>query len=307
MTNILKPVFSETNKNKINLLTYYSEAKKNNIICLIGEGHYLWMSHEFGSVVRFPEYNTQTPSRSEIKNVFKNFFCLVISYIVLPDNQESSNSILYLCRDKDYNIDKLSSSSTRRNIRLAQRKLKYGFAESDVILAEGYKAYSDTRKKVGLSDYDRNSFEKRFLLFSKNSAHKFVAAWFGEELIAFLSLIVVEDYVIIQGTFSTNDHKNLKPNNLLVHFVLDHYLTKERFETVDYGLSSIQEKASKEGLHNFKVQCGFEPIPVIRVFKLNPVLHPLKYIIRLLLKITLKFAPHNRVLKKAAGIFELIR
>ncbi len=305
--NISKPDFSQTNIEKINLLSYYSETKKNNITCLIGDGEYLWIRHEFGSVIRFPEFNIEKPSRHEIKKVFKNIFCLVISYIVLPENENKSNSILYVCRDQEYSIDKLSSSSTRRNIRLAHRKLKYGFAKPEEISAEGFRAYSDTRKKVGLSDYDQESFNKRFSLFAKNSAHKFVAAWYEDKLIAFLSLIIIENYVIIQGTFSTNEHKILKPNNLLVHFVLEHYLTKEKFDTVDYGLSSIQEKTSREGLHNFKVQSGFEPIPVIRVFELNPVLLPLKNFIRIILSIILKIAPKNRLLKKASGILELVR
>ena len=43
-----------------------------------------------------------------------------------------------------------------------------------------------------------------FRKFSLNPGHKALAAKLNGEIIAFMSLIVVKDFVIIQGSFSTD-------------------------------------------------------------------------------------------------------
>ena len=123
----------------------------------------------------------------------------------------------------------------------------------------------------------------------------------GNRLAGFLLIAQVDDWVLIGG-YSTNEFLPLKPNNALVFYAARHYLVKEKLRVVDYGLSSIQAVSKAEGLHSFKVGMGFEPIPVRRVFVVNPMLRPL--VNRVSWKLVngmLKLSPRHRVLKKAEG------
>jgi hypothetical protein len=255
--------------------------------------------------MRFPEFCTTIPVETEVHRVFKEMGCLVINYTSISDVSELNKAFLYNCEDQEYEIDKLTSSSVRRNIRYARRNLQFGFVEWSVILEKGFRAFADTRNKVGLSDGNRKTFNERFQKFSKNSAHKAAAAWLEDDLVGFLSLIVVEDYVIIQGTFSTDEHKSIKPNNLLIDFVLTHYLREKKYALVCYGLSSIQESANQSGLHDYKIHVGFNAIPVKRNFIMHPKLKPMKPLLQIILKTLLLIFNKNRFLRKAYGLIRL--
>lgn len=292
--------------NSVKVEEYYQSLLKAGENVFKENEEYFWIKHEDFSAVRFPEFNLSKPDEKELKKVFKELKCYLLNYTFKPSAESEAESFLYNCDDKEYSIEKLSRS-VRRNIRLAQRRLNYGFAEWDDILKHGLKAFADTRTRVGLSDGNEKTFITRFTKFAKNPAHKAAAAWLDDELVGFMSLIVVDNYVIIQGTFSTDEHRNLRPNNVMADFVLNYYLCENNFELVCYGLSSIQEDTGKEGLHYFKIKVGFDAIPVQRVFILHPNIAPFKSIIRFVLHLLLLVLPKNRKLKKAAGIMELIK
>lgn len=281
---------------------YYSEVRGSGIDAVKGDNNYLWIKYEGLSAIRFPEFNTSKPTKEEISRVFKELKCLLLNYTLLPENKYA-NSKLYNCTNNDYELQQLSKNA-RRDIRIAQRNLQFGFASWQEILDCGLKAFADTRMRVGLSDGNEKSFRRRFTQFRKNQAHKVVAAWLDKEIIAFMSLIVMQDFVVIQGSFSTNDHKKFCPNNGLVDFVNNYFLKVKGFSTVCYGLSSVQENTGEEGLHLYKVRVGFEAIPIQRVFILHPLIAPFKGIIRLLFRWLKYLLPENRPIKKASGILE---
>ncbi|MCH7963564.1 MAG: hypothetical protein IH852_06455 [Bacteroidetes bacterium] len=287
---------------QISMKEYSSNVRESGIDAVEGDNDYLWIKFEGLSAIRFPEFNTSKPTKEEIRRVFRELKCLLLNYTLLPENNYA-NSTLYNCIDNDYGLQHLSKNA-RRDIRIAQRNLQFGFAHWNEILDCGLKAFADTRKRVGLSDCSEKSFRSRFTRFRKNPAHRAVAAWLDKEIIAFMSLIVLEDFVVIQGSFSTDDQKKICPNNGLVDFVNNYFLKVNGFSIVCYGLSSVQENTGKEGLHSYKVRVGFEAIPVQRVFVLHPLIVPFKEIIRLLLRLLKYLLPENRAIKKASGILE---
>lgn len=290
---------------KISLQEYYQSLLRMNLPVIKGDGDYLWVKHERFSVIRFPEFNTSKPSKKEILSVFKNLRCLIINYTFIPSEKDYSNSHLYNSVKQNYDFQKLSKN-VRRDIKSGQEKLKYGFADWNEILSDGLIAFTDTRTRVGLSDGNKRNFNKRFHQFSTNPSHKAAAAWFEGKIIAFMSLIVVEDYVIIQGSFSTNEHKKLCANNVLVDFILNYFLIENHYHIVCYGLSSIQENNQREGLHNYKIRVGFEAIPVKRVFLPHPNLKVFHSFIRKALYILSFIFSKNRFIRKATGLFNFI-
>ena len=90
-----------------------------------------------------------------------------------------------------------------------------------------------------------------------------------------MSIIEVDNWLEIEGSFSSNAYRKSYPNDTLIYNILSHYLAEENRDCVCYGLSSIQARNNEEGLHAFKTKMGFEAKPVHRAFLLNPFLRPL--------------------------------
>jgi hypothetical protein len=288
-------------KESLSTAQYASELVRNGVKVLPGSHGTFWVRYEIGAMVRMPEVHLEPPAISEIRQVLWQGRVAVVSYLLEPDQRHSSNGWLYVCRDQSYSLEKLSKAG-RRDVRRAQRSLGIKFMNWPTLLEHGFEAFRQTRTRVGLSDGILNNFRRRFEFFSRNPAHHVIGAWKGDLLVAFMTLIVVDDRVEIEGSFSTDDHRSLCPNDGLVHHVLDHFLVQRGFHVVDYGLSSIQEENGAQGLHAFKKKMGFETQPVHRVFVLHPVLRPFANPITLWgVKRVLRFRRGDRFLKKADG------
>ncbi len=135
-----------------------------------------------------------------------------------------------------------------------------------------------------------------------NPAHRVLGAWKDDSLIAFFTVVAVDDWAEIGG-HSTNAGLQFRPNNGLVHYILSHLLVENTFAAVSYGYSSVQEGSNAQGLHQFKTRVGFEAIPVHRAFVLHPLLQPFANRLSLAMaRRVLKLAPANRILRKACGV-----
>lgn len=169
---------------------------------------------------------------------------------------------------------------------------------------------------VGISPYQFNPISRDILFTNKmkikivfNSLNdlndKKIEDAFTEN---YLQDLVI-NYEIMSDWITKEETQQRKfcPNNTLADFVLNYFLKEGQCNVVSYGLSSIQEDSGSEGLHNYKVRVGFQPINVDRSFVLHSYISPVKKQIGLLLSILLKILPKNRKLKKAQGIFNKIR
>lgn len=154
-----------------------------------------------------------------------------------------------------------------------------------------------------MMDHSHVDFRRRYEHFGKNPCHFVVGAWKEDALAGFMTLVVVEDWVEIEGSYFSEAFRGLCPSNGLAHYVLDHFLVQHKFRTVSYGMSSVQEADRKVGLHTYKTKVGFDARAAHRVFVLHPFLQP--FVNRLTLKgvtTALRFLPRDRRLKKAEGV-----
>jgi hypothetical protein len=194
----------------------------------------------------------------------------------------------------------------RRNVRRGLRELRIEPITSDQLLAHGAQAFCDTRRRVGLSDGTPEDFRRRFTWQAKCPAYVFFGAWKDDQLAAFLSITEVEDWAEI-GCFSADALLSFRPNDALFFYALSYYLTEKEYRLVSYGLSSIQAKSNRDGLHVFKTKVGFEARPVHRAFVLHPLLRPLANRITLWgMNTALRFRSRDRHLKKAGGALAAI-
>jgi hypothetical protein len=252
-------------------------------------------------MARLPGFSTEPVSEQEARHLLKRGRAGGMSFLLEPGPQHVANAWLYVCRNRSYALDKLANE-VRRHIRRAQNALRIQPLEWKTLMENGFAAYSDTRARLGLSDGSLANFRERFDAFSSCPGHYAVGAWQGESLVAFVTLMVVDDWVTLEGSFSVSAALAQRPNNGLAHYVLDHFLVQQGFETVCFGASSIQEGAQHSGLHDYKRKIGFEAKPVHRAFMIHPVLRPFANRVTLrCMKIALRLKPGNRRIAKGIG------
>jgi hypothetical protein len=279
---------------------YSEESIKGGRRSIRGSGNTYWLSHESASMMRIPTFSTALPRPDELRRGVWHGG-IVMTYLREPDQHHPANANLYLCRRAEYNPEELSRSA-RRDIRRAQRNLQFGELDGPTLLTHGWQAYSDTRGRVGLSDGTQKQFTRRFTAFCQNRAHRVFGAWKGNVLLAFVTLIEVDDWLEIYGSFSANADLGLCPNDGLANHVLESFLIRGGTQVVSYGTSSIQLDGTRQGLHVYKKKVGFEAIPVHRAFVVHPLFRPFANHLSLwALQRVLRVSPKMRGLKKACG------
>lgn len=285
----------------VSITEYAAELAQRGTRVIPGTPRTFWISHEAGSVMRVPIFDTAPPSSREVEEVLWRTPAAVASHLLEPDDRHPANAWLYLCTDRGYELDKLPPP-VRRNVRRGLREFSIEPITPEQVLAHGVEAFCDTRRRHGLTDGAPEEFHRQFGIRAGCPGHVFWGAWRGQELAAFLSIIEVDDWTELIG-FSMNAHLPLRPNDALVFRALRHYLTEGSCRVVSYGVSSIQADSSRAGLHAFKRKLGFEARPVHRAFVAHTLLRP--FANRLTywgVKAALGLRPGDRRLRKAEGV-----
>jgi hypothetical protein len=286
----------------ISVAEYISALNKTGTRTIPGSERTFWISYERGAMVRMPTFSLDSPAPGEVKQVLWNGRVAVASYVLKPDRDHPPNAWLYTSGDSDYCVEKLSKPA-QRCVRRALRSLQIAELELPTLLKHGFLAYQDTCTRIGLASDSLEQFQKGIAVFFQNPAHRVIGAWQGNTLVAFMMLVVVDDWLEIPASFSSVGHLDSRPNDGLVNFVLQHFLVERGYAVVSYGLSSIEEGADLAGLHAFKTKVGFEARPVHRVFVIHPLLRP--FANRLALwgtRAALRMYPEGRLLRKARGV-----
>jgi hypothetical protein len=300
------PVESGSSLSQLTLLQYGRELSKFGTRVVLGSFGTLWQELETYSMQRTPTFCVKPPDTAELRRLFWRERTPVVTYLIEPEKLKPANVFLYMCEDNGYDLSKLSKNA-RRDARLALRKLKISFVAEAELLGKGFAAFRDTRTRADLPDRTFEHFKRLCRYAYSYKGHLVVGAWKEEELAGFMVLVVIDDFVEIVASYSTNQDRGLCPNNALAHFVLDYFLTSKRCSTVSFGVSSLQSSSSRSGLHSFKTKVGFEARPVHRAFEFHPLLRPLINPLTLVgLKLSLKFNPGSRKLKKSVGVMEIL-
>lgn len=280
---------------------YTSALSRQGVVVVPGAGRSFWRGHEMRSLEREPMPCLDEPTADEVSSILWRTRSPVITYNRRPDDAHPQNAWLYICRNQDYSLEGLESTA-RRDARRALRAFRFDFVDMETFLRKGVVPFCDTRTRVGLSDGTPEKFRRRFEAETHNPAHRVVGAWKDDALVAFISLMVVDDWVSI-APYAATEHLKSCPNNGLIHFTLDYLLTQHKYHIVNYGLSSIQEVSKADGLHRFKNRVGFEACPIHRAFVFHPLLRPLANPVTLwAMRACVRVWPDSRVLRKTAGL-----
>ncbi|MGO9125729.1 MAG: hypothetical protein ACLP6G_12685 [Terriglobales bacterium] len=286
----------------MNLSEYAESLKSSGYRVLDGSGATIWVSHGRFAMQRQPVFALHVPTRDETREVFKRSRVPLLSFVVSPTDQWPANSCLYLCRDREYSLEKLGKGP-RYDVRRGLSEFEITFLEPAELLQSGAQAYCDTLARTRLSGGTPEGFKALFSHPRRD--RKYLGALRGDRLAAFLMITEVDGWISIGG-YSANEFLPLRPNNGLVFYAVRHYLVERKFRVVSYGLSSIQAVSNEAGLEKFKLKMGFESIPVHRAFVVHPLLRP--FVNRGswgLAKAMLRLSPQSMMLKKAEGALRM--
>jgi hypothetical protein len=289
------------------LAEYASELSRSGKKTIGGAPGTVWVQTERFAMIRFPVFELRPPSSQELRRVLWHGRAAVVTYLLQPDQTHQTNAYLYLCRDKNYALEKLSSAM-RRNVRRGLKELEIGPLTTEQVISDGYEPYSDWLRRAKLQPQSRENFRNHFVERANCPVHVFWGAWKEGNLVSFLSVTELDEWVEVDGCFSADAFLHLRPNDALFFFTLSHYMNNRRCNAVSYGVSSLQAVSNKDGLHVFKTKLGFEAIPVCRAFAFHPLVRPFANRFTLgSIKIALRLRPEDRRLKKAEGVLACIR
>ena len=283
----------------VGLQAYYEDLRAARSAPALGAPGTLWQRHEGLSMARFPPLVMSAPSRSELRSVMWRRHAAVATYLASPTPERPANSVLYLIAREDLPL--ALSPEARRNVRRAESELAFEFVSIHTLRAWGLQAFCETRQRNHLSDGTAAGFERHLVSYDRAGQH-ILAAWHGDDLVAYLALTVVEDLVLV-GSYSATSARRLRPNDGLIHTAVEYFLAGGRCRTMSFGLSSLQGGMDHSGLHRFKLNVGFRPVPVTRTFVLHPILRPLvnRHSVKGVDALLARF-PRSRPLRKAGGV-----
>ena len=264
-----------------------------------------WSRNERMALTRFPNHQLQTVSEQDTSFLFRESHPLLLDWTSNAVEGKASNALLYLYDELIYDIEERSKPA-RRDARRALRELDFRIINHEELLDIGFPVFANTRIRNGLNDGTILEFRKRFKNMTPGAGYTFLGAFSGQKLAGFLSILYVDDWVSI-GPYAHSDYRSSCPSDGLLYLAMDHFINTRNAHLISYGLSSVQEESSRQGLHTFKTKVGFKAIQVNRCFELHPWIAPCFHGVggRLFLSV-LKLLPANRITRKMSGALKLL-
>jgi hypothetical protein len=241
--------------------------------CVADSGNCWIRVHKFGRL-RYPPNNHAELEPGESAALFLRHRAMLVDSHRLAKPGENANAYLYLCRDRDYDVAKLSQSR-RRDARRGLRRHEVREITPQEMLATGYACVADTSRRHALRPPSEDAFRASCLAMQVSPFFQVWGAMAEDELAAYMILRYCGPWAEIVTCGSADKHLKHCPNQALVTTVLKQSLSALGVESVSYGLSSLQLHSRADSLHWFKTSMGFEAIPVVRSIKVHPVLAPL--------------------------------
>jgi hypothetical protein len=235
----------------------------------------IWVPGVRGELMRFPLDCLEAPDASTLKDVHSQPGIKIASYMLPGDGARAANCFDYLCRDNEYDIEKLTKNG-RRDIRRGQRSFEIRPCSAEEVVRDGFQAYCDTEGRHGHTLPEPADLEEFCRPDQNNRFVQYWAAWDPSgSLAAWIRVLKVDDWAFISTACSCNEALKNCPNNAVSYEATRTFLVDEKRSVVSYGISSLQQTSNILSLHRFKLRMGFEPAPKCRTFAVPPMLRPL--------------------------------
>jgi hypothetical protein len=212
-----------------------------------------------------PPFHLPPIGRPEAQMVFKQAPAMACRWFSVRDNQTVNYSregpILYVARGA-YDIMLLPHNARHQTRRGLERVEILKQALDDTAEPLAFAVYADTAKRLGLmrtSRQVRRKWRTWVKVIRESRGIEFWAAWHDKQLVAFAVTVDTpwgKEFVL---TRSKGAAMNLYPNNAMIYSITKDSLAAGA-SLVSLGLSAYSGQTA--GLHRFKLNMGFEPIPL---------------------------------------------
>ncbi|MGB2998436.1 MAG: hypothetical protein WBC59_07335 [Phycisphaerae bacterium] len=257
------------------LQDYLAFVKETGRACLLSRaGTWAWVQESHGLLLRFPCERTEPIDFEEIRQALGLHGVRVVSYLLESDDAHPATCFHYVCKDPEYDVEHLSSHA-RRDIRRGLRRFTARLCTWDELAEKGYDVHVETVQRHGYTAPPPGGIRRYADKRHGTPFFDIWGAWEGDELVAWLSAIKVDNWAVINLCNSRTAALKNCPNNAILYLATRRLLVDEKRDFVSYGLSSVQVSESHLGLHKYKVRMGYEALPVHRVFVPRRLLRPL--------------------------------
>jgi hypothetical protein len=267
---------------------------------------YAWTIAERGLLQRIPLEFTDEPDPDEVYRLLSMPGILLVTYLRPPDETRPANAFCYVCQEPDYRVEALERHA-RADIRYGLRNYIVRLCTFDEIGELGHQAAVDTCLRHGQSAPPREQLRRFAEVHRNRPFYEAWGAWKGSELYAWMSVIRIADYAVLEVVRSRTGAKG-SPNNAVLYTATRKYIVYDKCRYVSSGLSTIKPDTNAVTLHAYKKRMGYVPTPVHRVFVPRRLLRPLLETRggSRLLDLASRLAPKMSKLQQAAGLSRLM-
>ena len=267
-------------------------------------GH-AWLRFHKWAFMRFPPHDLSRVDKAEERELFFKTRAMLISHHHLPGPQETANSILYLCGDKNYDISKLSANN-RSKVRRGEKFLDVRRVTPLEVAEKGYSCHLDTCSRNGLATMSEEAYRVKWQNGTDHYNRELWAAFAGTDMAAIGVVWICGKWAELFSTESSDQYLRHYSNHVLFYNILRNLLHRDDIESVSYGLSSMRQNGKSDTLHHFKLSVGFDALPVVREVQVNPLLSPAINRLSLAgLKALERVFPRSRHLLAARGALDM--
>jgi hypothetical protein len=214
--------------------------------------------------INFPHCVAVEPDAAELSGFFRRM-AFGVRYFA-PADGPGRPSYALVCRDKEYNIDRLSSNG-RSKVRRGLRRCRVERLEPAYVRAHGRRAEEDMMRRTRTRP--RHAWDAYWRAVELSSGVEVWGAFVDDTLAAYTLGGIAGPCAEIWDSRSVTDLLPHYPNNALLYTMVRDLLSRPEIDEVFFGVESVEETGS---LVQFKESLGFVRAPVRQRVVLHPVL-----------------------------------
>ncbi len=269
-------------------------------------GTQAWIQYPRGVLLRFPLDCPEPVDAKVCASLLGRRGVRVLNYLVVPDEWHPANCVHYVSADGGYELGKLDRQA-RQNVRRGLKSFELRLCTWEEWATKGLAAFAETEARHGYVA-EEGAFRCMVARWKDQPFHEIWGAWREGELAAWLTVLKIDDWAMVDLVRSRTDALSGRPNNALLYLASRRALVEERRRYVTLGTSSLQLGADEQSMHRYKVDMGYQAVPVHRVFVVPTLARPLleaRAMSRVWDRLSRAF-PASGPLRKLAGMSQLI-
>jgi hypothetical protein len=236
-------------------------------------GPYAWTLGALRFLKRLPLGYPEPPDPAEVRDLLRLRGIWLVGYTVTPNETRPANCLDYICRDPEFQLEKLSSPA-RRDVRRGLRRFTVRLCTWDEVAEKGSEAHADTLARHEDAMPVPGLLRRMAALHRAAPFYDVWGAWDGDNLAAWMLVIKIDDWALVPLAYSRTEALKDCPNNAILCRATVQYLVKERRSRVSYGLGTVRADVDPRPLHKYKTRMGYEAVALHGAYAANPLLRP---------------------------------